>query len=101
MIFREIFGQSFAEKLCLQNDGKCILLCNYRVELTQSEYSIVSYLASRSDWAERAELSLVTGIKESSIPVHIANINKKASLVSGRKLIEGKRSGEYRISEYL
>ena len=101
MIQKEIFGQGFEEKIILQNDGKGILLCNYRVEVTQSEYSIISLLLETADWTERAKISLLTGGKESSIPVHVANINKKASLASGRCLIEGKRSGEYRISKYL
>ena len=101
MIFKEIFGESYRQKISPLSDGKSILLCNYRIELTAGEYSIVSFLSIKSNWIPRTEISVCTSIKESSIPVHIANINKKASSITGRKLLEGNRSGEYRISKYI
>ncbi len=101
MIFRESFGDSYREKVALKNDGKSILVCNYRIELTQSEYALVSLLINKKEWTAREEIANNVGISSSSIPVHVANINKKARSVSGRKLLEGNRSGEYRISDNI
>ncbi len=99
MIFKEIYGNSYREKISVKNDGKSILLCNYRIELTPSEYALVALLLNKKDWVDRAEISRELTIKESSIPVHVANTNKKAEFVSGRKLLVGSRNGEYRIAE--
>ena len=101
MIRKENYGESYHEKIALRNDGKSILLCNYRIELTPSEYALVSLLLNKSGWTDRAEILQKVEIKPSSIPVHIANINKKAYSVSGRKLLEGNRSGEYRVSDNI
>ena len=100
MILKETFGDSYTEKISVLNDGKGILVCNYRVELTSAEHAVISILTEKADWIQRAEISRSTGVRESSIPVHVANINKKVSAVTGRKVLEGNRSGEYRISEH-
>jgi hypothetical protein len=49
----------------------------------------------------KSEISALIGIGVGSLPVHIANINKKALPITKRKLIEGNRRGEYRISENM
>ena len=101
MIFRESFGDSYREKIALRNDGKSILVCNYRIGLTQGEYALVAFLVNKKEWTSPKDITSETGINLSSIPVHVANINKKARSVSGRKLLEGNRSGDYRLSENI
>ena len=101
MIFREKYGDVYREKIALRNDGKSILVCNYRIELTQGEYTLVSLLVNKREWTSRKDITSETGLNASSIPVHVANINKKARSVSGRKLLEGNRSGDYRLSENI
>ena len=101
MIFRESFGDSYREKIALRNDGKSILVCNYRIGLTQGEYALVAFLVNKKEWTSPKDITSETGLNASSIPVHVANINKKSRSVSGRKLLEGNRSGDYRLSENI
>ena len=101
MTHNEIFGASYCERIATGHDGKSILLCNYRVELTPSEYALVELLQNEQDWQSRCYISQRLGMRESSIPVHVANINRKAGVVSGRKLLLGNRDGEYRISDKI
>ena len=101
MIFRETYGNGYREKIAVKNDGKSILVCNYRIELTQGEYALVSLLVNKKEWTSRKDITNETGINASSIPVHVANINKKVRSVSGRKLLEGNRNGDYRVSENI
>ena len=101
MITKETLGESDLDKIAFINDGKSILLCNYRLELTKREYELVLFLANEKGWTTREKIICNTGVRRSSIPVHVANANKKAYSVSGRKLLEGNRSGEYRVAEYI
>jgi len=58
----------------------------YKINLTDSEYAIVAYLAGKGErGASRVELCELSG--SSSLNVHICNINKKFGSVSGRKFI--------------
>ena len=97
MVYKIEYGEDFCQGIAVIPDGKGILICNYRVELTLAEHTIVAFLFERGTWTDRKEISSVLSVKEKSIPVHVSNINKKARMVSGRGLIEGNRSGEYRV----
>ena len=101
-VYSDIFGKEYAEKVALKDDGKSILVCNFRVWLTPTEYAIVALLTERGDWLTKDEISALIStdkvISSSSIAVHVANLNKKASRISGRRIVEGNREAKYRIS---
>ena len=89
------------KKLDLLDDGKSLLILGYRVELTDMEYGIIKVLLDSGRIMHKSEISALISIGVGSLPVHIANINKKALPITKRKLIEGNRRGEYRISENM
>ena len=95
------FGTEYAEPVSVINDGASILVRNYRVRLTAYEHMIVALLIRSGNWVLKsdiaAEMSCEKAVNPSVISVHVANINKKVSAVTGRKLIEGNRESEYRI----
>ena len=97
----ETIGEEYIPKVEIKDDGKSILVCNMRVCLTPTECAIVAFLIERGDWVSKEELSDSISnerdITPSSIAVHISNLNRKVSLVSGRKLVEGNRDAKYRI----
>ena len=86
-------------RLALLGDGKSALVLGYRIELTDVEYGIIKTLLDSGNAMHKAEISALIGVGAGSLPVHIANINKKALPITKRKLIEGNRRGEYKISE--
>ena len=88
-------------KLTLHSNGKSALVLGYRVELTDKEYVIVKTLLEKEKAIHKGELAKAVDVAESALPVHIANINKKALPITERRLIEGNRRGEYRISEKI
>lgn len=98
---QRIYGEEYLKSLLPAGDGNGILLCNYRMDLTPREYAILSLLLEREMPTGRRELADSLGVKETSIPVHVSNINKKARAVTGRRLILGNRNGEYVISESI
>ena len=102
VFYTEIFGEDYAEVLSVRKNGTDILVRNYRISLTAFEHAIVSLLADKCEWVSKEQIAalLCNGkpIRSSSIPTHVSNINKKVSMMIGRKLIEGNRSGEYRVS---
>ena len=97
----EIKGRSDFCRLRLNSDGKSMLLLGYREPLTAAEYAIIRILMDADSQVCRSIIADMTKIKETSIPVHISNINKKALPITGKKLIEGNRRGEYRIAEHI
>ena len=91
------------ELLYLKDDGKRVFLLGYTIELTRTEYIILEALLGADDPISCRELvERYIGAdksKESSIAVHICNINKKAWQISKRQLIVSIRSKGYIISE--
>jgi len=85
-------------KLALIDDCKSALILGYRVELTEKEYEIVKILLDSGKVMHKSKLADIADVGVGSLPVHIANINKKALPITKRKLIEGNRRGEYQIS---
>lgn len=89
------------QRLALHDDGKSALVLGYRVELTDKEYGIVKALIECDVAIHKSKLAAAVDVVESALPVHIANINKKAATITARRLIEGNRRGEYKISENI
>jgi len=94
-------GRSDFCRLQLSGDGGSMLLLGYRETLTAAEYAIIKALLEADTPIHKSLISEITRINEKSVPVHISNINKKALPITGRKLIEGNRRGEYGISEHI
>ena len=81
-------------------------LLGYRIELSPAELSILRLLLSFSDrelTASKIARICFNGNKDGarSIPVLVSRINKKASVISGRRLIISKRYTGYRINQFL
>ena len=101
MDIKEIAGVFDFVKLALTDDGKSALILGYKVELTDKEYGILKALLDAECAIRRSELARAVDVATSSIPVHVANINKKALPITGRKLIEGNRHAEYKIIDNI
>ena len=89
------------QKLALHGDGKSAFVLGYRLELTDKEYEIVKALLEGEGAIHKSELARAADVVESALPVHIANVNKKALPITARRLIEGNRRGEYKISDNI
>ena len=88
-------------KLTVLDDGKRALILGYGIDLTDTEYKILKALINAESAIRRSELATAAEVAASAISVHIANINKKALPITGRKLIEGNRHAEYKIVEHI
>ena len=88
-------------KLSLLDDGRGALILGYRVELTKKECEIIRILLGATGAMSMPSIAELSGIAESSIPVHVSNINKKALAITRRRLIVGNRQGEYKISDVM
>lgn len=97
----EVFVVHDYVKLALAQDGNDVLVLGYRLGLTDSEREIVKILLEASRPMYKSKLSMLVDIAENSLAVHIANINKKALPITGRKLLVGNRQGEYMVSDNI
>lgn len=88
-------------KIKMHRDGKSALVLGYKIELTKSERTILSALINAEGTISRADFESKYGLTYSSIPVHVSNINKKASPITNRKLIDGCGREEYKISDTM
>jgi hypothetical protein len=84
----------------------CQTLLGYRIELSQAELRILRLLISFSDREFTASKISKICFNDGkcgaySIPVLVSRINKKASVISGRRLILSKRYAGYRINRFL
>lgn len=76
-------------RLQIGNNRKDVLYLGYRLKLTECEYKIITAIAANESLTAE-ELALVIGLipsQKSNVAVHVCSINKKASLIGGRKLI--------------
>ena len=89
------------EKIAFTDDGEHMLILGYRVDFTDKEIELVKILHGSKKSISKTELAERADISDTALAVHIANINKKALPITGRKLIEGNRRGYYKISEYM
>ena len=97
----ETFHVMDHNKLALMENGRGVFVLGYRLELTERECDIVRILIERNSPISKSDIAHMSESAESSIAVHVANINKKAFGITGRKLIVGNRRGEYKISEEM
>lgn len=92
-----------SSSLELGDRGEDTLLLGYRMPLTPAEHRVLCLLASDTEHSltrrDISELSLDGGA--ASVNVHVCSINKKASLISDRKLIIIDEKGEYRLNKNL
>ena len=89
------------DKILLDEENSSAVILGYRVELTDKEYEIIKILLDSRCMVRKREIAELAEIAESSVAVHIANINKKALPITGRKLLVGNRRGEYAIAENI
>ena len=89
------------DKIVLSEERSCAFILGYKVELTDKEYEIIKILLDSKCVIHKREIAELVEIAESSVAVHIANINKKALPITGRKLLFGNRRGEYAFSENI
>lgn len=91
------FGQL---SVSLSSDGDyTVLLLGYPLLLSNSEvYLLHTLLLSLPDHPHTDEISENTGISPEQIPVLVNRINRKASAISGRRLILGVSHQGYRIN---
>lgn len=82
------------------NEGE-ILYCGKLLCLTKTELRILRMLLLCEGWQTKDKIARYCTndpvSDENSIPVHICNINKKATSVSGRILVEKRRYCGYRL----
>ncbi len=94
-------ARSRDELFCMLDDGRSALLLGYELELTKSEYIILSAIAHTEEPLSRERILELCfkgrSLKPVNVGVHVYNINKKASDISGRKLVVGDRRHGYRI----
>ncbi len=88
-------------KIRMMRDGSRALILGYEIHLTASEYTILHALSKSDLPISRKSFAENYGLTYSSIPVHVANINKKAFPITGRKLILGNKCYDYQISETM
>ena len=99
----ELRARKREDLLYLKDDGKSAFLLGYTFELTKTEYVILKALLGSDKPISCHELVErhigADKASESSIAVHICNINKKAWPISKRQLIISVRSKGYLIRE--
>lgn len=95
---------SLAEYPVRMCDGE-VYFFNRQVNLTRREEMIVRHLMfAKGEWHSSEEVArfafdgISGGIDDSSVSVHICNINKKSVQVTGRKIILSKRFCGYKIN---
>lgn len=105
-LYRPNILDAFPELIDIRLSSHFQALLGYRIELSQAELSILRLLLSFSDkefTASKIAQICFNSNKNSarSIPVLVSRINKKASVISGRRLILSKRYAGYRINQFL
>ena len=93
--------ESAAFRLSLGKDGRSALVLGYKIDLTESEYLIIDSLLRIGKPMSKASFEEECGVAASSVPVHIANINKKAYPITGRRLIEYNKAEGYTMSKTI
>lgn len=88
------------------DENKCkVYLLGYELELTKGEYSLLWALYDAQDYmnsdmiCEKAFKN--KNLSAHSITVHVSNINMKASVISGRTLIESRHLVGYKIVDKI
>ena len=97
----EKYGDIDFLRLQLNDDGKSALILGYRIVLTAAEFAILDTLMKGGEQVLKSDLETKCGISNSSIPVHISHINKKAFKITNRRLIVKEPNGVYHISDTL
>ena len=89
------------ERIAQSEDGNNILILGYKIDLTDKETELLNILHESKKSVSKNALAERVGIARSAVSVHIANINKKALPITGRRLVEGNRRGYYKISDNI
>ena len=79
-------------------DGQTVYLLELELKLTESEYALLMLISSRSPQPVNADQA---GFSPAVLAATVCNINKKAALISGRKLIVSCRGRGYVLSKHL
>lgn len=91
--------------LSVDKNKKYVVFLGYMMDLTESEFSVLSTLYYCNEYMKAADIVKKAfaekNITEGNIAVHICNINKKAMEIGGRKLIECRRFKGYKISDTI
>ena len=85
----------------LEIDEKETFLLGYPLKLTPTERRFLLFIA-QNEFASADDLIplLRTDASRGNIAVHICEINKKAHLISGRKLVLFE-AGQYKLNPYM
>ena len=95
-------------KLSISSDRRNTYLLGYKLSLTRTEHKILLLLASNQDNAFSASCisRLIAPFQSSSmsannIAVHVCAINKKASFITGRRLILNTHKNGYTLTDEI
>lgn len=85
--------------LTLENETSYLL--GYELKLSPTEQRLLRAIAKAEGTSHEELLKLLaSGVKRGNVSVHISSINKKASKISGRKLVILDNSG-YKINPFM
>lgn len=76
-------------------EGRTVLLLGLELKLTEGEYTLLRLIYSRAPQTVTADDA---GLSPAGLTATVFNINKKAALISGRKLIVSCRGRGYSLS---
>lgn len=93
--------------LSLEGDKYSASLLGYKLPLTKTEYRILLFLCQNTD--EAISENIILGycfsesyrMTETNVRTHVSSINKKAGLISGRRLILSHRGKGYILNEFM
>lgn len=88
------------QPLIFKGDNTIVLLGS-SVILTDAEYSLLYFIAQRSPRHTTSNDIHSISISPASLPVIISSVNKKAAIISGRRLIISQRGLGYRLNPYI
>ena len=87
--------------LCYDRSEDSFYLMGYPLLLSPTEHSILlAVLENEQQSFEELSLLGKKPLRRGSVAVHISGINRKASLISGERLIEY-RDGAYRLNYWM
>ena len=93
--------------LKITSNDRIALLLGYPLRLTPNEHKILLILSNERDRTFSYEELLAlafpfkTSITKNQLAVHVCNINKKASEISGRQLIQNPHKNGYCFNPYF
>lgn len=78
-----------------------VSLLDYKLKLTKTEYTIIRSLAVCGEIKTDLLCRFMNSMSRNCLSVHISSLNKKAALISGRRLVEYRQNDSYSLNELM